>query len=181
MYQKKYCILHTRTSFHSLNNSKAKNASFGISSYYYFCCYTVDITILILQMGETKFKKSISKMLHQLGWLLWKNQVITRAGGNVKSLWKTAQQFLKQTTHKATTWLHSSIPKDIPQRSDNMATWTTGKQPVYDSMYLKCPQQAFYRDSKCWGWGVGAVRVAQGKRKCCSTECGADCRHLWIH
>ena len=74
MYQKECCTLHTHTFlFHSLNNSKAKNASFGISSYYYFCCYTVDITIPILQMGETKFKKSISKMLHttsyQLGWL----------------------------------------------------------------------------------------------------------------
>lgn len=74
MHQKVCCALHTHTfSFHSLNNPRAKNASFGISSYHYLCCYTVDITIPILQMGETKFKKSISEMLHttsyQPGWL----------------------------------------------------------------------------------------------------------------
>lgn len=50
-------------------------------------------------MGETKFKKSISKSYIHFtpARVAYENQVIPRAGGNVKSLWKTAQQFLKQT------------------------------------------------------------------------------------
>lgn len=73
-----------------------------------------------------------------------------------------------------------------------MTTWPPRQQEssqsqktVNDSMYLKCPRQAFYRQqvSGVGGWHSESHRGVRttGKGKCRSAECGADCRHLWIH